>query len=106
MFSMPSSLKLLVAAVALVATPTVSGAQACQGARCVLPLPAPAAPPVVITPEPVSSVPVEAVAVETVRRGISPLVLLLGAAALAGLLFLLLNSSGNDDDDVEAPTSP
>ena len=104
MLSMPSSLKLLVTAAVLVATPTVSGAQACQGARCVLPLPAPAAAPVATTT--VQSVPVEAVAVEPVRSGISPLFLLLGGAALAGILLLVLSSGGNDGgDDVEAPIS-
>lgn len=102
MFQMSSGLKVLVAA-AIVASPTVTVAQACQGARCVLPLQAPAVPPPPVASAPIAA-PVEVLAVEPIAgRGIGLLPLLLGAAALAGLLYLLLGS-GNDDD--ERPTSP
>lgn len=102
--SMSSGLKVLVA-VALTSSPTISAAQACQGARCVLPLQAPAAPPlppIASTPAPVEVLPVEPIA----RRGIGLLPILLGAAALAGLLFLLLSNDNEDEDDLERPTSP
>lgn len=99
--SMSSGLKVLVAA-ALVASPTVSVAQACQGSRCVLPLQPnapPPAPEVVNVPD---AVPVEeTVALPVERGGIGLPLLLLGALALAGLAYLLLS----DDDDGE-PASP
>lgn len=101
MMSMSSGLKVLVAA-ALVASPTVSVAQACQGSRCVLPLqpnaPAPL-PEVVDVPD---AVPVETVAVPAERGGIGLPLLLLGALALAGLAYLLL-SDDNDDGDRVSP---
>ncbi|HEX6219317.1 MAG TPA: hypothetical protein VFZ35_08610, partial [Sphingomicrobium sp.] len=58
-----------------------------------------AAPPPVVDNAPLPPPPMETVG----GVGVSPLVLALGALALAGLIYLVLNG---DDDDEGSPLSP
>lgn len=67
------------------------------GSGCVLPVTDAAPPPVA------QEVPMPPPAVESGGIGMSPLVLALGALALAGLIYIIANG---DDDDEGSPLSP
>ena len=70
------------------------------GSGCVLPVAdAPPPPPVVVQDVPIPPPPVETAG----GIGISPLVLALGALALAGLIYIIVKG---DNDDEGSPLSP
>jgi hypothetical protein len=86
------------AGTAAAAAGAASAAQA-AGSGCVLPVADAPPPPPVVQDVPIPPPPVETAG----GIGISPLVLALGALALAGLIYLIANG---DDDDEGSPLSP
>ena len=83
-------------------TTAAAGAAAAQAATsgCVLPVTDPPPPPPVAETVPVPPPPI----VDSGGFGVSPLVLALGALALAGLIYLIVK--GGDNDDEGSPLSP